>query len=253
MNQYLVLLVDRKHGHFYWYEDAKLTALEEVTEDMPKSVKSASWAGLADDKVNRHIEEHVAEHYRHLISVLERYLDDKDKADAEVIIGGPDAEVSTFQTLLPRGVADRLVAIVHPEHYVGLKELEAQIAQAVKAVGSNHTIELMAQIENERQPNGKGVVGQEPVYEALNMKEVQTLLIKRGHGFTGMVCPVDGSLASSQTQCPACLGPMDELPDLLSAIQAKAAEQQATVYDVDADIVFPDEYEGIAALKRFTR
>lgn len=253
MDQYIILLVDRKHGHFYRYAGSKLSPLREVThEDIPKSVKSASWAGLADDRVARHVEEHVNDHYRSLIRLLETYLDDKEASDAEIIIGGPEAELATFVELLPHVVKERVVAQVHPDHYVGIKELEEQIEQAISEVTAAKAVELLEIIENERQPEGKGAVGREAVYEALNLKEVQTLLVDEHAEWSGTVCPQDGSVSASNEKCPICLGVMEPAADFRLSLDSLAGQQGAEIIALPHSVTLPDEYEHVAALKRFT-
>lgn len=250
---FLILLIDRKHGHFYRFGRGSggLEQLEERTDDVPRPTKGASWAGLADDKVARHIEGHVAGHYRDQAARLERYLKQSEFRAAGVIVGGPEVEVAAFQEALATPTRERVVAVIHPEHHAGLKALEGKILEALRRADERQIVELLAQIENSRQPDGRGVVGVEPVLEALNLKQVQTLLISRGTQFAGWRCPADGSLSTSLSQCPICLGPMEETADLRAAITKLAAAQRAEILEVDGTFVLPDEYQGLAALKRF--
>lgn len=249
----LILLIDRKHGHFYRYalDRGRLEILEEIADEVPRPTKSASWAGLADDKVARHIEAHVKAHFRRVIERLEHYLRVPDFEVVELMLGGPEAEVDQFQTMLPKSIRDRISSVIHPDHYAGIKELENQIATAAAAAARARVHEVLAQIQESLSPNGRGVIGREPVLEALNLKQVQILILDPKATFAGMVCPKDGCLSQSLTKCPLCLSPMEQRSNLIAEIKKLAALQDAIVLEA------PDSselaaYEGLAALRRYS-
>jgi peptide chain release factor subunit 1 len=250
-NTFLFVLVDRQHGHFYEFDGAsrKLTHLAELTEEVPKPVKSASWKGLADDKVARHIEDHIREHLKHVAEKLTQFL--KTQADTLVIIGGPEEVVAQFQTVLTPAVSDKIVASLHPDHYASLNELESLLVEAVARYRQAALHEIVSEIENDRQLSGRGIVGREAVCEALNLKQVQMLLIHPGSAYPGAYCPVDGTIAVLSTICSTCLKLMKDSPDLSQYLRNLALEQGAEIVEVADASLFPKDAEALAALKRF--
>lgn len=251
---FLIALVDRNHGHFYRYDTTGrgLEKLEEVSDIVPKSVKAASWKGLADDKVARHVAAHVRDHFKHIAERIEHYLMHTDTSDhpKAIILGGPEEDLAEFLPLLSHSLQEKVVATIHPDHYSGVKELEKTVTTAVERVAAQQVADVLELINDHRQPGGRGVVGREPVYEALNLKQVQTLLLDPNERYSGFFCPADGSLAESLDRCPSCLGPMSELEDLSEAIRSSARAQSAEIMAVDdADALKP--YQALVALKRF--
>lgn len=248
---FLFVLVDRQHGHFYQFDGAshQLTHLAELTEVVPKQVKSASWKGLANDKIARHIEDHIREHLKHVAAKLEQLL--KNQSESLVIIGGPEEVVAQFQTVVSGAVSDKLVATLHPDHHATLKELEGLLIQAVGRYRQANLAQIVAQIENDRQLSGRGIVGREAVCEALNLKEVQMLLIHPASAYPGVFCPADGSVAVLSTQCPNCLIQMEASPDLSQHLRTLATQQGAEVVEITDPALFPADAQNLAALKRF--
>ncbi|MEK7460838.1 MAG: hypothetical protein AAB647_01320 [Patescibacteria group bacterium] len=250
-NTFLFILVDRQHGHFYQFDGARrqLTHLEELTEEVPKPVKAASWKGLADDKVARHIEDHIRSHLKHVAEKLEQLL--KKQPEAVVIVGGPEEVVAQFQTVLPHMVSEKVVATLHPDHHATLKELEELLVKAVSKYRQAALEQTVAEIENDRQIAGRGVVGREAVCEALNLKQVQMLMIHPASAYPGAFCPTDGSVSVLGKKCPNCLADMNEAPDLNEHLRKLAIDQGAEVIEVADVSIFPKDAEALAALRRY--
>ena len=250
-NNFLFVLVDRQHGHFYQFDGAtrQLTHLAELSEEVPKPVKSASWKGLADDKIARHIEEHVREHFKNVATKLEELV--KKQPTAHVIIGGPEEVVAQFQGVLSQVVADKMVATLHPDHHANLKDLESLLMEAVNRYREAALQKVVAEIEDDRQLAGRGIVGREAVCEALNLKQVQMLLIHPSTAYPGAFCPTDGTVAVLSSQCPVCLETMTETVDLSEHLRSRAHSQGAEVIEVGDLSLFPADAEGLAALRRY--
>ena len=250
-NNFLFVFVDRQHGHFSLFDATtkQLTKLAEISDDVPKPVKSASWKGLANDKVARHIEGHIHAHLQTVVAKLEQLR--KDYPETALVLGGPEEVVAEFHKLLPKPLEQTVVATLHPDHHANAKELEDLLSRAVEGFDSNEALVVMEEIENDRRPGGRGVVGREAVCEALNLGQVQTLLIHLGSAYAGNFCPVDGAVSCLLTQCPNCLRPLQAVPDISRYLQAKAAEQSANVIEVTDRKLFAVDGEGLAALRRY--
>ena len=95
------------------------------------------------------------------------------------------------------------------------------------------------------------MVGREAVCEALNLKQVQMLLIHPSSAYPGAFCPVDGSVAVLSTTCPRCLGQLQVSLDLSQHLRTLASQQDAEVVDIADAALFPADAEGLAALKRY--
>ncbi len=248
LNTFLIALVDRQHGRFFRYnlQTRTLERLGEVVvDDVPKAVKGASWAGLADAKVARHIDEHLLAHLKHVVHEMTTKYHDK-----AVILGGPEEVVAQFEKELPQAWQERVEAIIHPQGHLELKDLEERIKQAADKVYEAHVSALLTQITESGQPGGKGVQGYEPVLEALNLKQAQ-LIMMNNQPVEGYLCAKDGGLSLHPGQCAGCFADLVPAENLHDAILAKAAEQDAEVVIVADKSILPAQSQGIVALKRY--
>lgn len=250
-SNFLFVLVDRQHGHFYQFQGASrtLTHLSELSEEVPKPVKAASWKGLADDKVARHIEDHIRDHLKNVVQKLDQLV--KDDPMAAIILGGPEEVVTQFQGVLPSPLGEKVIATLHPDHHASLKELEELLTQAVDRYRLAMLANLVKEVENDRGLSGRGIVGREAVCEALNLKQVHMLLLHPTTAYAGAYCPADGSVAAISSQCPACLAKLTETPDLSQHLKSLAERQDAEIVEVADATLFPADAEHIAALRRF--
>lgn len=248
---FLFVLVDRQHGHFSVFDSQtkQLTRLEEITDTVPKPVKGASWKGLADDKVARHIDAHIHVHFQRVAAKLEELA--KAHLHPSLILGGPEEVVAEFQKVLPKDLAEAVVAVLHPDHHADVKSLEKLVKEAVAGVERTALETAITAIEENRSFGGRGIVGREAVCEALNLKQVQLLFLHDASAYPGAYCPADGSVSALQTKCPLCLAEMASVPDLSEHLRTKAAEQNAHVMTIADLTLLPADAEGIAALRRY--
>lgn len=250
-DSYLVAIIDRQHGHFYQFdpETDRLTKLDDITDPVPKAVKSASWKGLANDRVARHIETHVRDHYKHLIHQLGlRLISPK----IGLILGGPDEDLADFEPLLDTELAGRVVGTFHPAHSGGNKELTAGTRAVVMKVKENAIQALLEEIDNQRGPGGRGLVDVEAIYESLNVKQLQLLLIDPTRPYPGFVCALHGTLSTMSMKCPVCLVPLTKKENLQSQIETLARAQGAQLVTFEGSQKGSQKsFSGLAGLRRF--
>lgn len=245
---FLIVLVDRQHGQFFRYnlQSRRLERQgEAVVDDVPKTVKAASWAGLADDKVARHVDAHLLAHLKHVARHLAETYN-----DPAVIIGGPEEIVVQFLDVLPSQWRDRVEATIHPQSHLELKDLEARIQQAADQVYQAHLAELLMDITEAGRPAGRGVIGQEPVYEALTLKQVQ-LVVTDSRPKPGYVCPNNDGLSANPGRCAVCFCDLIKTDNLQEALLTTAAGQDAEVVVLNDASLLPANAEGVVALKRY--
>lgn len=247
LNAFLIVLVDRQHGRFFRY-DLRTRSLERlgevVVDDVPKNVKGGSWAGLADDKIARHVDAHLQAH-------LKRVAHETQKHDEPaIIIGGPEEVVVQFQQELPASIQERVEAVIHPQSRGDIKELEERIVQAVSQVYQAHLTGLLKEVAEAGEPGGRGLMGREPVYEALTLKQAQLVMMAAG-AQPGYICPNGDGVAANPGQCAACFAELEQAPDVQETLLKIAANQDAEVVMLEKAEILPLQAEGVVALKRY--
>lgn len=247
--RYLVVLVDRQNGQLYAYEPQNhLEHLEAVTDVVPKAVKGGSWKGLADDKIDRHVDEHVREHYKHVIERMERAL---VSDDVRILVGAHEETQSEFLELLPNPLKERVVAHFVYNPHENVKDLEERVVTAAAEAADHELQRIVSQIEESRQPTGRGVVGHEALYEALSLKQLQTLLVDQSAALPGYWCEQDGYISELVSTCPSCRANLTQHESLHVAIKALAQSQAAQLIIVN-DPALLASYQGLAGLKRYS-
>jgi peptide subunit release factor 1 (eRF1) len=205
--------------------------------------------GLGDKRIERHIQDHV---HRHLKHVAERTLNFfKRKNFTRLLLGGPeDKTIPRLKDHLHSYLRDRLAAefSVHPDN--NLSEIKEKALAAAQSWERRRERELIDSIVEHSGPGDKGELGIEPVLEALNLGQVQTLVIRHDFKASGYVCPNDHILSTYLSRCPACEIEMHPTEFLADEMVEEALNQNAEIEHVFAPNETLDQY-GVAVKLRF--
>lgn len=246
----LVLNVGQRDAHFYRYDvkTGRIELLQELTDEVPPHVHSASWKGLADDRVNRHIDEHVLGHYEQVQAQLKKTM----KSHGEkIVVGAPVETEHLFIESLEPELKDKLAFSYSPDPHAGVKELEKLLAPLAAKALTQEISGILAIIDNERHPAGRATIGREAVAEMLNLKQAQLVIYDPAQPYVGAICPNDGAVAFRQTTCPLCAMPMHESSDVLGALGKLASACDAHMIEVTDGTLLEPEAHGIVGLRRF--
>jgi peptide chain release factor subunit 1 len=205
--------------------------------------------GLGDKRIERHIQDHV---HRHLKHVAERTLNFfKRKNFTRLLLGGPeDKTIPRLKDHLHSYLRDRLAAefSAHPDN--NLSEIKEKALAAAQSWERRRLRKLIDSIVEHSGPGDKGELGIEPVLEALNLGQVQTLVIRHDFKASGYVCPNDHILSTYLSRCPACETEMHPTEFLADEMVEEALNQNAEIEHVFAPNETLDQY-GVAVKLRF--
>jgi len=221
-----------------------------VKQSMTAGAGGAVQAGLGDKRIERHIEDHV---HRHLKHVADRTLDFfKRKNFTRLILGGPDDKTRpSLKEHLHSYLKSRLAAefSAHPDN--PSEELKEKAIEAAQTWERDNERALIEEIIDHSGPKDKGELGVEPVLEALMMGQVQTLAIGQDFKTDGYICPNDRTLSTYQATCPICGADMHYTAYLADEMVEEALSQNGEVQHIFARHDTFDQY-GIGAKLRFT-
>jgi peptide chain release factor subunit 1 len=241
-------------GDFEEYPD------EYIQHDVPDRVSAKDsmtaegggdvWGGLGDQRIQRHIEDHI---HRHLKNVSERALQlFKAEKFARLILGGPDDKLLAWlKDHLHSYLRERLVGEFYANPENSKTELKEKALEAAEKYERHREKELIDQLMELKAPGGKAVLGVEPTLEALKLGQVQTLVVHHDFRVSGYICPKDRILSTYLESCPLCEEAMREVEDLADEMVEEALSQSAEVEHIFIDHQeFSDQ--GVGALLRFT-
>jgi peptide chain release factor subunit 1 len=249
--RYCVLVVDARKARIF---SLFLGEIEEhlglFEDEVPGKVRVGGWAGLAEKRIQRHIEDKV---HHHLKKVAERTFQFfKEREFALLIVGGPQDKTIPYlldhlHSYLQQRLAGTFAA--RPEEKIAqLKEKALGVAQDYER---REEEQLIARLLQENKPGGKGVLGLEPTLESLMLGQIHTLIIEHDFRVEGFLCPNDHYLSSYQQQCPLCGSKLEAVEDLADEIVEEALQQGAEVEHVFTEHEAFSNH-GIGALLRFT-
>lgn len=211
--------------------------------------------GWSQARYERHIEDHVHRHFKRVAEHLFE-LQDEHPFDS-LILGGPDEVVSGFREVLHPYVHGKLIGDVRLLMEANINDVRAQSLQVVEEHITERKRELIEQVKGEAQADDLGVDGLTATIDALQLGQVQTLLVDSQIRSSGIVCQSCGAFAvmpGPDNTCPYCeSGQINDVDNIIPYLITSAHEQGAGVAVIDDD----DQKEhlgrlgGIAALLRF--
>ncbi len=106
--RYGLCMVDRSRMLVAEVLPNEVTALEEMTEPVPKKVRYGGWQGYAESHIQRHVEEHIYLHLKHSATFATEFY--KNRTIERLIIIAPPPVLSHFEELLPDVLRRKIIA-----------------------------------------------------------------------------------------------------------------------------------------------
>ena len=246
--RYVVALVDKARARLFSMHLGAIEEHQQFFEDIPQKHDQG---GMSQARLQRNHEEHV---HWHLKEVVERLEDlSRERPFDRLVLAGPVEAVSELRDLLPRALADRLIAVTNLEFIANEDEVLArtlEIEQRAEREAEQRVVEQLADAEAQQ----RGARGVAPTLEALYLGNVMTLVVAEGFRVPGVECPRCGRLDRLPVDaCPACGGRMQPTHDIVHRAMARTLAQGGAVDVVhDGAAQGMADHEGIGAIFRFT-
>ena len=238
-----VVLVDRAKARLLRACLGEVQEVSDILDEVPGRHDQGGWAQA---RLQRHIEDHVQRHLKHVADVLLRQRQ-HGKFD-RVILSGPHEVVAELERELHdyvrRAVVDRATL---PTGATAAEVLAL-------ATGVEDRLEREREGEAVRRvlsdaAGGRAVAGLEETLEALAAGRVDTLVVASDLEAAGARCPACGRLTGAGSRCPACGSATEAVPDLPEEAVEAALRQGCRVETVSAGELA--SVGGIGALLRF--
>ena len=258
--RYCVLVADSRKARIFSLFLGEMEEHSEIfmEDEVPDRVRvnlsmtgtsTGTKGGIGDERIQRHIEDHVNRHLKHVADKSFDFV--KNKGFTRVILG------STEERILPRlrdhlhtYIRERIVGEMEArpdEHKDTLKDKALEKAQEFERQDEREKVGRLLELQN---AGGKAVLGLEPTLEALMLGQVHTLILENDFRAPGYVCPVDHFISTYLTECPLCGGQTVEFSDIADEMVEEAVAQSAEVEHVFAEIEEFSSYK-VGALLRF--
>jgi peptide chain release factor subunit 1 len=221
---FCTVLVDRAKARIFPARMGQIREETDLFDDVPGQHDQGGWSQA---RYQRHIDEHVEKHLKHVADVLFRYF--KRRGFDHLILAGPDEVVGEFEGCLHDYLRQRVVARLTLPMIATAAEVLARSLRVEEEVEARREREVVERVTAEAAAGRNGVLGLERVLGALNEGRVDTLVVPFGASAGGVRCPACGWLGAKGSRCPMCGRATEPVPDVVESAVAKALQQRSRV------------------------
>lgn len=225
--------------------------LGEKDFDAPQPIDRTRVAGWAEVRYQGRIEDHIQKHAREIVDRLEDVVR-KGEVDY-VILGGDDLILGELRRQLTPAVREKVIDEEPIAIDTPAQEILARTIDVVRRAEADDSRKLADTAVDRFRAGGLAVAGLEPTIEALNLEQVDCLLLAEGFdgapGWQCAECRVLG-LPPAPSECPFCGAPRPTEIDLREAMVRRAERTGRRVEIVEGHAGL-EGLDGVAALLRY--
>ena len=250
MGKVSVALIDRTKARLFELQMNEIREVADLINEVTRRGRSDGFLGFDAGHVERRVDNEIAAHYRR---VGERLMELYGNGQAEyLVLGCHDEARNDIERELHPYLHQRLIG-----HFVAEPAVVSpdEVRQNAKRLIAEHRArtrqEIVGEVLDEAKADNRGALGLRRVLRALQMGEIQTLLVERSFRASGTECTNCGYLDMAHAKvCAVCSHPMRQIDDLADAIIGRGLSAGADVIYVpeNADL---QRHGNIAALLRF--
>jgi peptide subunit release factor 1 (eRF1) len=212
--RYASVLVDTHRARILVFGLGAVVDREQVTG---VKTRRTSMGGWSQARYQRRAENFHQQHIKEVVDTLERIVT-RDNIQ-HVIVAGDDTVVSLLRDQMPKALAERIVDVLKIDRHAGEDAIVEATLDALRQKDAETDAERVREVVDAWQAGGLGVVGPEATLRALELGQVDELLI---------------------TARPQELKPVQTLPDD-AAPEPVAVATSATVESADRQLHLSDE------------
>jgi peptide chain release factor subunit 1 len=221
---FCTVLVDREKARIFLSRLGRIREQTGVFDDVPGQHDQGGWSQA---RYQRHIEEHVGKHLKHVAEVLLRFF--KRRGFDHLIVAGPEEVVPEFERDLHDYLRRRIVGRTTLAMTATPEEVLERSLAIEEVVERTRQGEVLQRLQSEAAAGRHAVTGLPAVLGALSEGRVEALVVPFGFEADGFRCTSCGRLAMRGRTCPTCRGPLEPITDVVERAVALALQQNARV------------------------
>jgi peptide chain release factor subunit 1 len=239
-------LVDRERARIFLSSLGEIEEVTDVLDDVPGKHDQGGWAQA---RLQRHIEEHVQRHLKHVADTLLRLK--QRRGFDHLVLAGPEEAVTELEKELHDYVRRTVLEKVSLPMASSAEDVLARTVELERDLEERREREAIERLVSEvKAGTGRATGGFDETLVALEANRVDVLILVSDLRGSGVRCTRCGHLAVAADVCAVCGGPIEEVPDLVEEAVEAALRQRCRVMAV-ADGSILGDVGGIGALLRF--
>ena len=245
---FCTLLVDRERARIFMSSLGEIEEVSRLLDDVPGRHDQGGWAQA---RLQRHIEDHVQRHLKHVADTLLRIQ--RRRPFDHLVLAGPEEAMAALEQDLHDYARRRILGRVSLPMRASADDVLDRIMHLEVELETRRESEAVRRLLSEAASGtGRAVTGMGGTLTALEANRAEVLVLAEQLRAGGVRCERCGHLASAgpDRPCASCGGPVVEVPDLVEEAVELALRQRSRVETVaDGDPLA--EVGGVGALLRF--
>ena len=245
-----VAVLDRQRARTFSLRLDELLEREGLSHPLTRRGRGDGFAGYDAGHSQRRVADEAMHHFKNVAELIREELE--RGTFEKVIIGCQDGNWREFESHLHPYVKQRLLGHFSAEvATISNDQIRENANRILRESQQNRRDELLTEVLGQAHRNGLGVTGLRRVLCALEMGEVQTLLLGENFRAHSVECTKCAHLDSHMVKfCAVCGHETQELDDVCDAIIPQAIRRDVEFFYVKDEPRF-DNVGNIAALLRF--
>jgi peptide subunit release factor 1 (eRF1) len=249
-----IVLVDRHRARLFDLRLGELNERMDFFHPLTRRGRGDGFGGYDAGHAERRVADDALHHFKFIAEFIKDALGkEKDKSMFDMwILGCQDTHWSQFEPQLHSYARQKLLGRFSAEvAHVTNEEIRSQAEKILAGAQQRRCQQVVSETLNQARHNARGVTGLRRVLHALELGEVQTLLVGQNFHSQAVECAGCGHLDSHLVSfCPVCGRETREVVDVGEAILPRVIQHNIELFYVKDDAEF-DKVGNIAALLRF--
>jgi peptide subunit release factor 1 (eRF1) len=170
--RYGAVLVDTNSARLFVFSLGAADKTDRVTN---VKTRKSSTGGWSQARYQRHAENFHLHHMKEVVAVLDRMV--RDENLDKIIVSADDKARPLFMEQLPKHLADKIVDVVSLDMKTPDHQVLTETMDALRQHDADTDVERVDQMISAWAAGGLAVVGPKPTMEALQIQQVEELLI----------------------------------------------------------------------------
>jgi peptide chain release factor subunit 1 len=223
--RYAVALVDKRHARLFTVYMGQIEEHKQFRDFVPGKHDQGGWSQA---NYQRHHEEHVYWHLKHVVDELLTLL--QVSPFDRLILAGPDEVTSDLRPILPYSLSTRLVATISASIDANEKDILQSTLKIEHDAERTREETLVAELINIAAAGGRATIGVAATLEAIWYDRVHRLIVAGDLRITGSECPRCGFLTNDVPKtCSTCGGEPAPISDVVERAIERTLEHDALV------------------------
>jgi peptide chain release factor subunit 1 len=247
--RYAVALVDKERARLFTVFMAQIEESQSFEDEVPGKHDQG---GPSQMKYQRDHEKHVLWHLKRVVEELSGLLE--RRSFDRLVVAGPEEATSELRTLLPHGLASRLVEVIPMESDAGVARILDVTLDIERRVEREDEDALVTELLDAVGARGLGSCGVADTLQALLLGAVHTLVVTDGLRVSGSECPNCGRMQEGTIDtCPICGTKMRTDVDIADIAARRTLETAGEVEVVHEEAAqrLTERCGGMGAVLRF--